>query len=345
MKRVIDLRSDTVSKPGPEMRRAMYEAEVGDDVFGDDPTVNRLEAVAAEVMGKEAALFVPSGTMANLVAVLAHTRPGDELILGDESHIFNYEVSGAARIANVQTHALKNTPEGLLHPAEVAAAVRPPNIHNPVTSLLCLENTHNRCGGAALPVTAMDELAGVAHERAVKVHLDGARIFNAQAALGVPAARIARDCDSVSFCLSKGLGCPVGSVLCGTPAFVELARRNRKMLGGGMRQAGVLAAAGLYALEHNVECMAEDHANARRLADTFRSYEAFSPNVPQTNIVVVDIVRGSVSGWLEAFAAEGILAVAFGPRRIRFVTHINISAEDIADVAVRVKRAVLAVAV
>lgn len=345
MNRIIDLRSDTVSKPGPEMRRAMYEAEVGDDVFGDDPTVNRLEAAAAEVVGKESALFVPSGTMANLVALLTHTRPGDEIILGDESHIFNYEVAGAARIANVQTHALKNTPDGRLDPEEVAAVVRPPNIHNAVTSLLCLENTHNRCGGAALPLSAMDQLAGVAHERGMKVHLDGARIFNAAAALETAAARIARDCDSVSFCLSKGLGCPVGSLLCGTGEFVELARRHRKMLGGGMRQVGVLAAAGLFALEHNVTRMADDHANARKLAAAFRPYEAFSPNTPETNIVVVDVLRGSVSRWLDALAQAGVLAVAFGPRRIRLVTHINISSDDIDDVVARLERTVAAAAV
>lgn len=345
MNRTIDLRSDTVSKPGPEMRRAMYDAEVGDDVFGDDPTVNRLEAAAADLMGKESALFVPSGTMANLVALITHTRPGDEIILGDESHIFNYEVAGAARIANVQTHALKNSADGRLDPAEVAAAVRPPNIHNAVTSLLCLENTHNRCGGAALPLSAMDELAGVAHERGMKVHLDGARVFNAQAALGVPAGRIARDCDSVSFCLSKGLGCPVGSLLCGTSEFVELARRHRKMLGGGMRQVGVLAAAGLYALEHNVARMADDHENARRLAAAFRPYEAFSPNTPETNIVVVDVLRGSVNGWLHALAQAGVLAVAFGPRRIRLVTHLNISSDDVDEVVLRLERTVEAAAV
>lgn len=345
MTQAIDLRSDTVSQPGPEMRRAMYEAEVGDDVFGDDPTVNRLEAVAAGLLGKQAALFVPSGTMANLVAVLTHTRPGDEIILGDESHIFNYEVAGAARIAHVQTHALKNSPVGGLDAAEAAAAIRAPNIHNPVSSLLCLENTHNRCGGAALPLELMDELTNLAHGRGIAVHLDGARIFNAQAALGIPAAALARDCDSVSFCLSKGLGCPVGSLLCGSKDFVEAARRNRKMLGGGMRQAGILAAAGIFALEHNVERLTEDHYNARRLAQAFAAHDAFAPNTPDTNIVVVGILRGSVNGWLEAFQREGVLAVAFGPDRIRLVTHINISRADLDEAIARIERAVTAVAV
>ena len=343
MTRVIDLRSDTVSQPGPDMRRAMYEAEVGDDVFGDDPTVNRLEERAAELAGKEAALFVPSGTMANLIALLSHTQPGNEIILGDESHIFNYEVAGSARIAHVQTHPLKNNADGTLDGDEVAAAVRGPNIHAPVDSLLCLENTHNRCGGAALALSAMDHLAGIAHGAGMKVHLDGARIFNAQAALGEPAARIARDCDSVSFCLSKGLGCPVGSLLCGSRDFIDEARRHRKMLGGGMRQVGILAGAGLFAFEHNITRLAEDHANARKLADGLRRFEAFAPNSPQTNIVVADVVRGSVGGWLAAFEREGLLAVAFGPKRMRMVTHLNISSADIDEELTLIGRAVTAV--
>ncbi len=345
MNRIIDLRSDTVSKPGPDMRRAMYEAEVGDDVFGDDPTVNRLEERAAELTGKQAALFVPSGTMANLIALLSHTQPGNEIILGDESHIFNYEVAGSARIANVQTHALRNNPDGTLDGEEVAAAVRGPNIHAPVDSLLCLENTHNRCGGATLPVGAMDELTGIAHGAGMSVHLDGARIFNAQAALGEPAARIARDCDSVSFCLSKGLGCPVGSLLCGTSDFVHEARRHRKMLGGGMRQVGILAAAGLFAFQHNIARMSDDHVNAKSLADGLRRFEAFAPNTPQTNIVVADVIRGQISSWLAAFEQEGLLAVAFGPKRMRMVTHINVSNADIDEALTRIGRAVAAVPV
>lgn len=344
MNRVIDLRSDTVSQPGPEMRHAMYEAEVGDDVFGDDPTVNRLEERAAQLMGKQASLFVPSGTMANLIAVLTHTRPGDEIILGDESHIFNYEVAGSARVAQVQTHALRNRPDGTLDRDDIVAAVRGPNIHTPVDSLFCLENTHNRCGGAALPLSAMDELTELAHTNRMKVHLDGARIFNAQAALGDSAARIARDCDSVSFCLSKGLGCPVGSLLCGSRDFIAEARRHRKMLGGGMRQVGILAAAGLFALEHNVDRMADDHANAKKLAADLARFEAFVPNSPQTNIVVADVVRGTLGGWLAAFQEEGLLAVSLGPTRMRMVTHINVSSADIDEALVRIGRAVAAVA-
>lgn len=340
---VIDLRSDTVTRPGPEMRRAMAEAEVGDDVFGDDPTVNRLEAVAAERIGKEAAVYVPSGTMANLVAVMTHTHPGDEILLGDQCHIFNYEVAGSARFASVQTHPLPNGEDGGLDVREVAAAIREPGSHLPRTSLLCLENTHNRCGGAALPVSRVDELARTARGGGLSVHLDGARIFNAAAALETEAAAIAAPADSVSFCLSKGLGCPVGSLVCGPRDFVELARRNRKVLGGGMRQAGILAAAGLYALDHNVARLAEDHANARRLAEGLRQLGPFAPNMPQTNIVVADVTEGDLDSWLRAFRDAGVLAVPFGPRRMRLVTHINVGAPAVEDALVRIARCVEAV--
>jgi threonine aldolase len=342
MSDVIDLRSDTVSKPGPEMRRAMAEAEVGDDVFGDDPTVNRLEAMAAERLGKDAAVFVASGTMANLVAVMTHTRPGDEILLGEECHIFNYEVAGSARVANVQAHALRNLPDGGMDPAAVAAAIRPPNIHTPRNPLLCLENTHNRCGGAAIPLASQDALTRLAHDYGMQVHLDGARIFNAATALGVPAARVARDCDTVSFCLSKGLGCPVGSLLCGPSDFIQEARRNRKLLGGGMRQAGILAAAGIYALENHVGRLGEDHANAKVVAEGLGKHEAFRPNDPETNIVVADIVQGRLEDWLAAFKAVGVLAVAFGPQRMRMVTHVNISTSDAAEAVRRIDAVVAA---
>lgn len=341
----IDLRSDTVSLPSAAMRRAMAEAEVGDDVFGDDPSVNRLEARAAELLGKEAALYVPSGTMANLTAILTHTRPGDEIIVGDQNHIFQYELGGAARVAGVLTRTLESRPDGTVDVSAVEAAVRVEDMHAPGTKLLCLENTHNRCGGAAISVDAMDALTSAAHRHGLSVHLDGARVFNAAVALGVPASRVARDCDSVSFCLSKGLGCPVGSLLCGTNDFISAARRNRKILGGGMRQAGILAAAGLFAFEQNIERLADDHENARQLADGLRELEPFAPNEPQTNIVVVDILRGSVGEWLRAFAAAGVLAVAFGPRRMRLVTHINISRTDVEEALGRIRGAVGAVIV
>ena len=343
MNRVIDLRSDTVSKPTDAMRRAMAEAEVGDDVFGDDPTVNRLEAMAAERMGKEAAVYVPSGTMANLISVMTHTQPGDEAIMGDQCHIYNYEVAGSARVAHVQAHILPNQADGGLEPGAVRAAIREPGLHVPNSALLCLENTHNRCGGAAVPIATMDALAAIAHESGLRVHLDGARIFNAAAALAVPAARIARDCDSVSFCLSKGLGCPVGSLICGDKEFIQRARRNRKILGGGMRQAGIIAAAGIYALEHNVDRMAEDHENARRLADGLRRHDAFAPNTPETNIVVADIRRGALNDWLSAFREAGVLAVAFGPQRMRLVTHLNVSRADVDEAVARIDQAVGAV--
>jgi threonine aldolase len=340
----IDLRSDTVSTPGEAMRRAMAEAEVGDDVYGDDPTINRLEAMAAERLGKESAVFVASGTMANLVALMTHTRPGDEILLGTESHIFNYEVGGAARIANVLTHPLKNQPDGELDPNEVAASFREPGLHTPATSLLCLENTHNRCGGAALTAASISGLAAIAHAHGARVHLDGARIFNAAVALGTTPIELAGSCDSVSFCLSKGLGCPVGSLLCGPNEYIHEARRNRKMLGGGMRQAGILAAAGLYAIEHNVARLAEDHAHAVRLADGLRQYEGFRPNHPRTNIVVIDLVRGAAADWLGPLREAGVLATPFGPRRLRMVTHLNITEADIEEALRRTERAIVAVA-
>lgn len=336
----IDFRSDTVTRPSPGMRDAIATAEVGDDVFGDDPTINRLEAVAAERVGKEAAVYVASGTMANLIAVMTNTRPGDEIVLGDQSHIFNYEVAGSARIANVQAHALPNAADGSLDPVAVAGAIRPPNIHSPRTSLLCLENTHNRCGGAALPTETLDGLAAVAHANGTRVHLDGARIFNAAVALGVGADRIASECDSVSFCFSKGLGCPVGSVLCGTTDFILEARRNRKLLGGGMRQAGILAAAALYALEHNIDRLSQDHANARRLAGGLRDIGPFAMNEPQTNIVIGDVLAGELDEWLARFASEGVLAVPFGPARFRMVTHLDIADGDIPEALARISRVV-----
>ncbi len=340
MTHLIDLRSDTVSKPSDAMRSAMANAPVGDDVFGDDPTVRLLEARAAELTGKEAALFVPSGTMANLIAVLTHTKPGDEIILGDESHIFQYELGGAARLGGVITRALPNLEDGSIEASSLIAAIRKENLHSPGSRLLCLENTHNRCGGSAVPAEALGRLASIAQEQGLAVHLDGARLFNASAALGQTPAALATGCDSVSFCLSKGLGCPIGSLLCGSPEFVERARRNRKMLGGGMRQVGIVAAAGLYALENNVRRMGDDHINAMALADGLRELGPFRPNLPQTNIVVVDLIRGSLAEWLSAFEREGVLAVAFGPRRFRMVTHINITSEDISDALVRIQRVV-----
>jgi threonine aldolase len=333
----IDLRSDTVTRPSAAMRKAMAEAEVGDDVFGDDPTVNRLQDVAAEMLGKEAALFVPSGTMANLASVMTHTRPGDEVILGDQSHILVYEVGGVARIANVVTRTLRNRPDGGLDPEDVGAVFRDRSLHTPQTALLCLENTHNRCGGGVLPAEEVAALARIAHDRGARVHLDGARVFNAQVALETPAAEIAKACDSVSFCLSKGLGCPVGSLICGTQEFIEEARRNRKLLGGGMRQVGILAAAGLYALEHNVRRLAEDHANARLLAEGLRAIGPFRTNEPQTNIVMVDLDEGTSDRWAPALADAGVLATVMSRTRLRMVTNLGVDEAGIKDALSRIE--------
>lgn len=263
---LVDLRSDTVTKPSPEMRRAMAEAEVGDDVYGEDPTVRELEETGAALVGQEAGLFVPSGTMGNQVAVLTHTRRGDEVFLEAESHIYYYEVGDIAALAGAQPRPIPGS-RGRFTAADLRAAVREPNIHYPNPRLVCLENTHNRAGGAVWRPEEVDAVVEAAHELGLAIHLDGARLFNAAVALGLPAARLARGVDSVMFCLSKGLGAPVGSLLCGPAEWIERARKERKRLGGGMRQAGILAAAGLWALRHNVERLAEDHANARWLAE------------------------------------------------------------------------------
>jgi threonine aldolase len=283
--------------------------------------------------------------MANLVSIMTHTRPGDEILLGDESHILNLEGGGAARIAGVMVRAIANDWEtGGLSPADVSAAVHRRTQNVPGTRLLCLENTHNRCGGRAVPAAAMRELIAVAHASDVRVHIDGARIFNAEIALGVPAAELVAGADSITFCLSKGLGCPVGSVVCGPKDFIAEARFNRRVLGGGMRQAGVLAAAGIYALENNIARLAEDHANAARLAAGLAAFEVFAPESPQTNILAVGLRTGDSSTWGRALRDAGVLATSFGPKRLRFVTHINISADEVDEALRRIERAVEATA-
>jgi threonine aldolase len=330
----IDLRSDTVTLPSPEMRRAMYEAELGDDVFGDDPTVNRLEERAAEILGKEAALFVTSGTQGNLVAVLTHATRGDEIVVGDQSHMLNAEVGGASALAGAQVRAVPNRPDGTLDAAALRASIRDrTDLHQPFTSLICLENTHNRCGGAVLDPAYIQQVQQFAHAQGIAVHLDGARLFNAAVALGVPAAALAAGADSVTFCASKGLAAPVGSLLCGPRAFVDRARRWRKMLGGGMRQAGVIAAGALYALDHMVERLAEDHAHARTLAEGLASIPgiALDPGRVRTNIVILDLASSGRSprDVVGALAARGVLAVPFGPTQVRMVTHYGIDAGQI----------------
>lgn len=322
----VDLRSDTVTKPTPAMRQAMAAAEVGDDVFGEDPTINRLQEMAAERMGKEAGLFVPSGTMGNLAGVLAHCGRGDEVILGDRGHTFLFEGGGIASFGGVHSYVLPNQPDGTLKLEDIRAAIRPDDVHDPVTRLIALENTHNRCGGVVLTPEYMAAVGALARENGLRVHLDGARIFNAAAALQVPAARLAEQVDSVTFCLSKALCAPVGSVLCGTRDFIYRARRIRKHLGGGMRQAGVLAAAGIIALEQMVDRLAEDHHRAKCLAEGLARIPGLKmeSEVPPTNMVFatldesLNVTAGDIARRLLEY---GVKVGAVGERRFRMVTH------------------------
>ena len=332
--RVIDLRSDTVTKPTPAMRRAMMEAEVGDDVFGEDPTVNRLQEMAAEIMGKEAALFVTSGTQGNLVSMLAHCGRGDEVIVGDMAHTYLYEQGGAAALGGIHPRVLPNQPDGTLDLNMVEAAIRPDNVHFPRSRLLILENTHNRCYGAPLTPEYTRAAAELAHKHGLKLHIDGARIFNAAVALGVDVKELVAPADSVTFCLSKGLSAPVGSVVCGSREFIEEARRARKVLGGGMRQAGVIAAAGIIALTEMVDRLAEDHANARRLAEGMAHIPGLRVDLDRvyTNIVYLDVDAGVPAEEVVVRARErGLLVLATGPQRIRAVTHYGIEEGDIEE--------------
>ncbi len=342
---VIDLRSDTVTLPSDEMRRAIAEAPVGDDVFGEDPTVRRLEEMAAERTGKEAGLFVASGTMSNLVAVMAHCSRGDEAIVGSESHILQYEVAGAAGVAGVQLRTVPNDARGRIDPASVEATVRGENVHHPTTALLCIENTHNRGSGAAIPLDDMEALAGVARRHGVRVHVDGARIFNAALALGLSVRALVEPADSIGFCLSKGLGAPVGSVLCGSGDFIARARKMRKMVGGGMRQAGVIAAAGVYALEHMVDRLADDHANAKLLARGLAELPMvdLDPETIDTNIVIFR-VDGDALGFARSMKRAGVLSTMPGVGRIRMVTHYGIERADVEDALERVRHAAAALA-
>ncbi len=322
----VDLRSDTVTHPTPAMREAMARAEVGDDVYGEDPTVNRLQEMAAAMLGKEAALFVPSGTMGNLAAVLAHCGRGDEVILGNKAHTFLFEAGGISALGGVHSCQLPNQPDGSLALADIEAAIRPDDVHAPVSRLVCLENTHNRCGGVFQTVEYTRAVADLVHARGLAVHLDGARLFNAAAALGVAARDLAAPVDSVTFCLSKGLCAPVGSVLCGSADFIRKAHRIRKVLGGGMRQAGILAAAGIVALETMVERLAEDHVRARRLAEGLADIPGLNLplGMPATNMVFVaveDSVPLSTREVAERLRARGVLVGVTGARQFRLVTH------------------------
>ena len=336
---IVDLRSDTLTLPTPEMRDAMARAAVGDDVWEEDPTVKRLEALAAERLGKAAGLFVASGTMGNLISVVSQTQTGQEVVLDLDSHIFNYEVAGAAVVGHVQMRPVK-TARGFLTPDQVREALRPANIHLPPTGLVCVENTHNRHGGTCCTPEEISAIAAVAHEASVPVHLDGARLFNAAVALKRPARDFVRDVDSVTFCVSKGLAAPVGSVICGSTELVAKARRVRKMLGGGMRQAGIIAAAGIVALERMVDRLAEDHANAKALAEAVAKLPGLAVDLlsVQTNIVIFRVERGGTPAAAAAATAELVAGCAarkvkihaIGPASIRCVTHKDVDAEDIA---------------
>jgi threonine aldolase len=331
--KIIDLRSDTVTLPTAAMREAVYKAELGDDVFGEDPTVNRFEKMAAERIGKEAGLLVVSGTMGNVVCILTHCARGEEVILGDRSHTFLYEAGGMSTLGGIHPHIISNQTDGTMRLEDIEAAIRGSNVHFPRTRLICLENTHNRCSGSALTPEYINSVAALAREHGLLVHLDGARIFNAAVALGVDVKELTHSVDSVSFCLSKGLSAPVGSVACGSGEFIAEARRTRKVLGGGMRQAGVIAAAGITALEQMVDRLAEDHINARRLAEGIAHIPGLSidPAGAQTNIVYFELASDQLTAeeLVTKLGKKGIRLLCTGPSRLRMVTHYGIDSEDI----------------
>jgi threonine aldolase len=333
LSQIIDLRSDTVAKPSPEMRHAMFEAEVGDDVYAEDPTINRLEARAAEIFGREAALFVPSGTMGNQIAIKLHTSHGQEVICEERSHIFNSEMAMMAHFSGVVPRTLW-AEDGIITWEHVKSKLRPKSYHSARTGLIALENTHNFAGGSVTPPEVFDEVCDRTHEAGMPVHLDGARIFNASVALGIPVDRLAAKADTVMFCLSKGLGAPVGSMLVGSAELIDRGRIYRKALGGGMRQAGILAAAGLIALEQGPVKLASDHANAKFLAQALSKIPGFKidPAKVRTNIVICDITAtGMNSGEISCtLAGHNVLANGVGPEQIRFVTHLDVPREQCA---------------
>jgi threonine aldolase len=331
---MIDLRSDTVTQPTPQMRQAMAIANVGDDVYEEDPTINQLQVLAAKKMGKEAGLFVPSGTMANLLAVLTFCQRGDEVIMGDQAHTFLYEAGGVSALGGVVIHTLPNLKNGTIELERIVNSIRVNDIHHPVSRLLVLENTHNRCGGVVISPSFIHSAADLIHAHNLYMHLDGARIFNAAAALRIKASDLTAPADSVTFCLSKGLCAPVGSVLCGSIDFIYRARRIRKMLGGGMRQAGVLAAAGIVALETMVERIREDHQRAYRLAKELATIPGIKldKDMPETNMVFLlftDKTKKNVKEILALLKEKEIRVGLVGENRIRMVTHYWISDADI----------------
>jgi threonine aldolase len=343
--RAIELRSDTFTLPSPEMRRAIAEAELGDDVFGEDPTVNRLQALAAERLGKEAALLTASGTMSNLLALLSHCQRGDEVLLGSEAHILHYEAAGGAALGGLELRPIPNDSRGFIDPAAIEEAVRSPDIHEPHTGLLCLENTQNRCGGTVLSEADLEAMAQVARRWGFPVHLDGARVFNAAVALDVPVAQVVRPVDSVAFSLCKGLACPVGSVLCGSAEFIQRARRYRKMVGGGMRQAGIIAAAGIVALESMIDRLAEDHENARLLAQGLAAVPGVHLVPPQVDSNMVFFTLDGVNAFeLASRLSQAKVLCLAEAGRVRVVTHCGIERADIEEALERIRATVGALA-
>ena len=331
--RIVDLRSDTITRPTPAMRKAMSLANVGDDVFGEDPTVNQLEEMSAERLGKPAALFVASGTMGNLICQLVHCNRGDEIILGDASHIFLNEQGGASALGGIHHRTVSNRDDGAMTIEDIEAAIRTDNIHFPRTRLIALENTHNFCHGSPLSAESMHAVMDLAHRHGLKVHVDGARIFNAAVALGMDARDLASNSDSIMFCLSKGLAAPVGSIVCGPQEFIQEARRIRKLVGGGMRQAGILAAAGIVALNEMVARLAEDHANAKKLGDGLAEMNGISirADYVKTNILFFEVNRDGLSPqeFTKRLEAEGVRISAKDSRHLRAVTHYHVTSDDI----------------
>jgi len=334
---MIDLRSDTVTLPSSEMREVIAKAEVGDDVYGEDPTVNQLEVESARLLGKEAALFIPSGTMGNLAAVMTYCERGSEIILGNKAHIFLNEAGGAAALGGIHSHTIPNQKDGTLKLEDIKSAIRFDDIHHPRTQLICLENTQNMCGGVALTVEYTKAVGKIARDHQLKLHLDGARIFNAAAALDVDPAQLVEPVDSIMFCLSKGLGAPVGSILCGDAEFINRARKIRKMLGGGMRQAGLVAAAGLFALKKNIPLLKEDQRRALVLAQGLKDVNGISlmDEIPPSNMVYLNLDPKLSLDAVQMKAKlkeKGILGGIEGERQIRLVTHLWITDKDIEDV-------------
>jgi threonine aldolase len=331
---MIDLRSDTVTKPVPEMREAMARAEVGDDVFGEDPSINRLQEKVAGLLGKEAGLFVPSGTMANQLAIKTHTQPGDELILEAGAHIFNYEAGAPAFLSGVQLRPIAGR-LGVITAGQVEPLIRPKNVHSPQTRLIWIENTHNRAGGTIFPIEEIRRIRDLADRFQLRMHLDGARLWNAHVATGMPLSEYAASFDSVSVCFSKGLGAPVGSMITGTSDFIERAHRNRKIFGGGMRQAGIIAAGALYAVEHHIHRLAEDHEHAKMLAEALNARPGITVDMEsvQTNIVFFDVSGTGKSGQeiQRILEANGIRVIALDPTRIRAVTHLDVSKAGVTE--------------